>query len=381
MILSKVKLSIVGSNRTRFISKLEKENIFVYNLQTDNATTFWVKQKDVKKVLEYADLFGLQTTILDYSGLAKSLENIYKNLPYILAVIICLILLFVSTGYVYNVKVDAPTDVYAHKVEKLLKENNLTGVIPKSKIQPKQVENLILSNIDEVSFATCYVDGYSLKVKIVANDNPKVNEEKQNLTSNFDAIVTRVMVRSGTSEVAVGERVKVGDILINGYHIADNTPTDGEENGDVIEVKADGEVYGKVYTHKRFVIPNQSFTYVKTGRSKMSRELAFNKFAVLKAGKPPYANYETSTTNFKLFGMLPLNITTIKYFELKKVAINQATYIENLKNKFDAEFIASLNMDAKILAKNYEIKEVSGTKYLDIFYETEQRIDNGGYNY
>ena len=57
------------------------------------------------------------------------------------------------------------------------------------------------------------------------------------------------------------------------------------------------------------------------------------------------------------------------------------TYIENLKNKCDSEFIASLNLDAKLLVKNYEIKEVEGIKYLDIFYETEQRIDNGGYNY
>ena len=47
----------------------------------------------------------------------------------------------------------------------------------------------------------------------------------------------------------------------------------------------------------------------------------------------------------------------------------------------DSEFIASLNLDAKLLVKNYEIKEVEGIKYLDIFYETEQRIDNGGYNY
>ena len=40
-----------------------------------------------------------------------------------------------------------------------------------------------------------------------------------------------------------------------------------------------------------------------------------------------------------------------------------------------------MNMEAKLLAKNYEIKEIDGMKYLDIFYETEQRLDDGGYNY
>ena len=172
-----------------------------------------------------------------------------------------------------------------------------------------------------------------------------------------------------------------GDVLIGGYHIADNTPSDGEENGDIIEVVADGEVYGKVYTHKRFVIPEQAYTFVKTGKSKIKRQIGFNKLAVIKSGKVPYEFYEVATTNIKLFGLLPLNITTYEYFELQKVQIEQNTYIENLKNKCDSEFIASLNLDAKLLVKNYEIKEVEGIKYLDIFYETEQRIDNGGYNY
>ncbi len=381
MILSKIKVAIIGSNRTRLINKLKNENIPIYYLKTDESTTFWVKQNDFKKLKEFADLYGVQLEVVKTSGVAGSLEKIIKNLPYIAAVIICFVMLIISTQYVYNVKVEAQNDVYANKVELLLRENNIFGTIPKGKINLNEVENLILSNLSEVSFATCYIEGFSLKIKIVANDNPKQTEEKKNLHSDFDAVVTRIMVRSGTGEVAVGQRVKAGDVLIGGYHIADNTPSDGEENGDIIEVVADGEVYGKVYTHKRFVIPEQAYTFVKTGKSKIKRQIGFNKLAVIKSGKVPYEFYEVATTNIKLFGLLPLNITTYEYFELQKVQIEQNTYIENLKNKCDSEFIASLNLDAKLLVKNYEIKEVEGIKYLDIFYETEQRIDNGGYNY
>ncbi len=381
MILSKIKVAIIGSNRTRIINKLKNENIPIYYLKTDESTTFWVKQNDLKKLKEFADLYGVQLEVVKTSGVAGSLEKIIKNLPYIAAVIICFVMLIISTQYVYNVKVEAKNDVYANKVELLLRENNIFGTIPKGKINLNEVENLILSNLSEVSFATCYIEGFSLKIKIVANDNPKQTEEKKNLHSDFDAVVTRIMVRSGTGEVAVRQRVKAGDVLIGGYHIADNTPSDGEENGDIIEVVADGEVYGKVYTHKRFVIPEQAYTFVKTGKSKIKRQIGFNKLAVIKSGKVPYEFYEVATTNIKLFGLLPLNITTYEYFELQKVQIEQNTYIENLKNKCDSEFIASLNLDAKLLVKNYEIKEVEGIKYLDIFYETEQRIDNGGYNY
>lgn len=381
MIASKVKVLIKGQNRTRLINKLKNENILIYYLISDNNTTFWIKQKDLKQVKEYADLFSVELELVDTSGLENLLKKSYKHLSYIIAVVICLSFLIVSTQFVYNVKVECENDVHSNKVMLLLKENNFNKVVPKNKIDLKAVENLILSNIEEVSFATCYFEGFSLMVKVVSNETPKQSEDKKNLYSTTDAIVTRVMVRSGTSEVQVGERVRVGDILIGGYHIADNTPSDGEENGDILEVVADGEVYGRVYTHKRFVIPEQNYTYVKTGKSKIKRQIGFNNLAILKAGGSPYEFFELCKTNVKLFGILPLTITTYEFFELQRVEISQNTYIENLKNKFENEFIANMNMEAKLLAKNYEIKEIDGMKYLDIFYETEQRLDDGGYNY
>ncbi|MDE6967188.1 MAG: sporulation protein YqfD [Clostridia bacterium] len=381
MILSKVNISISGSNRTRLLNKLKNENILIYDLRVDEKTTFSVSQKNLNKVCEFADIYGVQVEALSVSGLENMLKSALKHLPYVLGATICFVMLIVSTGFVYNLRVESESNVYANKVENLLKENKLIGVIPKNKIDLKSVENLILNNIEEVSFATCYIDGFSLKIKIVANDPPKVSEKRTDLLSKNDAIITRVIVRSGTSEFAVGERVKAGDILIGGYHIADNTPSDGEENGERVEVYADGEVYGKVYTHKRFVIPKQNFTFVKTGKSKVKRQLGFNNLAVIKAGKAPYEFYELLKSEVNLFGILPIKVTTYEYFELKKVQIEQNAYIEQLKNKFDNEFKSSLDMDTKLLTKNYEIKEIEGIKYLDIFYETEQRIDNGGQNY
>ncbi len=38
MILSKIKVSIIGSNRTRLINKLKNENIPIYYLKTDEST-------------------------------------------------------------------------------------------------------------------------------------------------------------------------------------------------------------------------------------------------------------------------------------------------------------------------------------------------------
>lgn len=381
MILSKIKVAVSGSNRTRLLNKLKDDEVHIFNLQTDVLTTFWVWEKDKKKVIELADIMGVSVEFVSNSGMGRLLQTLLSNAPYIIAVTICAVMIAVSMMFVFDTKVIAQDDVYGKKVQLLLQENNIDGTILKSKVDLRQIENLIVSTIDEVSFATCYLQGYSLVVQIVTTDKPKEIAPISDLKSDFDAVVTRVIVRSGTSEVVPGQRVNAGDILIGGYHIADNTPSDGEESGERIEVAASGEVYGRVYTHQRFVIPMQTYSFVKTGASKVIRDLGFNSWKIFPDKKVPYEFYEKQTNTINLFGILPIRVTTCEYYELKKVAVSENTYIENLKKRFETEFIASLNLDAKLLAKNYVIKEIDGTKYLDIFYETERRIDSGGNDY
>ena len=179
MILSRYKVVATGSNRTRLINKLNNKNITIYNLVTFEKTTFWVNAKDYKTVKHFAEIYSVQVEIEADSGLSKALRDSLKNLPYMIAAVVCFIILLVSTNFVYNIKVEAQNDIYANKVQTLLNENKLKVVIQKNKINLKEIENLILNNVDEVSFATCYIEGFSLMVKIVANDNPKQSETKK----------------------------------------------------------------------------------------------------------------------------------------------------------------------------------------------------------
>ena len=129
MILSKVKVIATGSNRTRLINKLNNEKIVIYNLVTNEKTTFWIKQNDIKQLKEFADIYGISLEIVSSTGLTKILFNVYKNLPYMIAVMLFSVVLIVCSQFVYNVKVEATNDIYANKVETLLKENNFSGRI------------------------------------------------------------------------------------------------------------------------------------------------------------------------------------------------------------------------------------------------------------
>lgn len=381
MILSQYLVIIKGSNCLRVINALKDRNIPIFEVKFDKNVQFLIAHKNYIKLKNLAETYGVEVEIVSKSGLAKLAQKAIENLPYIIACCLCAIMLFSSLQFVYHTQINCSNQVYSNKVATLLKQNKINGVLPKRKIDLAKVENLILKNIEQVSFATCYIEGLTLKIDLVANDNPIIAEKKENLISNYDAIVTRVMVREGTSLVREGQRVSVGDVLIGGFHIADNTPTDGTETGEIFNCAADGEVYGKVYIHKRFLAPKQAITYVKTGKSTTISDLGFGELMLIKHKKTPYKNYEISVTSSKIYNILPISVKSYTYYELKKVVIDQKTYVEQIKNKFNKELIASLKSDARILSQKSEIKIVDGVSYLDINYEIEQRIDNGGHNY
>lgn len=381
MILSTYSVCISGSNCLRVINALENKNIPIFDVVFGKNLIFKIKQKHFKELESLTEIYGVNLLVQGQSGLDNLLKKIVVNLPYILACIICSVMLFISTQFVYHTQITCENSIYSNKVATLLKQNKIVGAVPKKSLNMKELEHLILTNINQVSFATCYIDGLTLKIHLIATDNPHIVEKQKNLTSNYDAIITRIVVRNGTSKVQCGERVKSGDILIGGFHIADNTPTDGTETGDIYECEADGEVYGKVYIQKRFFLPKQAVSYVRTGAFKTISDLGFGKAMLLSHKKTPYKHYEKMVNISKMYNILPFTIKNYTYYELKKVTIDQKTYVEQLKQEFNKQLINTLNSEAKILSKDYQIKIVDGVSYLDINYEIEQRIDNGGHNY
>lgn len=381
MILNGFKVQLKGKNSIRVINATKKQNIILQNLSFKDCYEFDVKSKFMPTLTQLCNDYCVELVVVKKIGVGDYILKLKNNLPFVFASIICLVFLIVATQYVFNVKIECENVVYKQKVESLISKQYHQKPVLKSNIDLKKIENLILENVDEVTFATCYIDGMSLKIKILANEPANIEEKKDNLTANCDAIITRVFVRNGTSEVKVGDRVKKGDILIGGYHIADNTPTDGEENGERIDCIADGEVYGKTYIHKRFLIPNNPITFVRTGNTKKQVSLGFNDKFFGKKSKKPFAYCEYFVSSTKIFNILPLCIKTTEYYELKKVSISQNAYIEQLKSKFEKEVLEQTNFNGKILAKDFDLKTIDNNKYLDIFYEIEKRIDNGGQNY
>lgn len=382
MILSSVRCRVNCRNGGRFITRLTAREIAVRDLEiTDTYISLIVKCKQLALVKSVALEYGYDLVVERYYGLKGLFTKGLVFLPYTMTVILTSILTIIASCYVYNLDVSTVDGNRCYEVEHFLVEQGFGGILPKTKIDTKSVEQLVLTNMTNVNFATCYIDGMSLKVTVSVNEEGKLTEKSSSLTAITDGVVSRVIVRGGTPLVNEGDRVKIGQELIAGYHIADNTPTDGEENGEKIECIADGEVYGIVYYQKRLVIPSQAVYMQATGRKKMIRQVYLGDWRIGKEHKKPFEHYQCTRTVSKMINILPFTFETFTYYEYSEQILDRESYIEKVLTDTRKSVMDSMPIDGKIMKETHKIKNVDNSEILYIYIEVEQRLDNGGNNY
>lgn len=382
MILSKTTFKIKCKNGSRLISRFVSNKIKLTNvIITDIDITFTINNKYISKVTNIANDFGYKLEIISSSGMQGLLKKCFVVLPFTITIIIMSTLTFVMSLFVFNVKVFAVDNSECNQIYNYLYSNGYDKVLFKGDIDLKKLENDLLNNIPSINFVTCYIDGISLKVNISKGNIPNEKPKGESLVANYEGMVTRVMVRSGTPLVKEGEIVKVGQELIGGYHLIDNNPTDDSDGEEKVECSADGEVYGIVYHHKRVYLPDKFVYMQKTGKSKVIREMFIGNLRIGGSHKIPYEHYQYVKNEEYFMNILTIKFVTYTYYEYSAISMDKNAYIDKIVLEANQDIIENMPIGSKIIKTQYLEKNIEGKNVLDIFIEVEQRLDNGGYNY
>ena len=235
-----------------------------------------------------------------------------------------------------------------------------------------RLKELILS-ADGVADCDVCKKGNIIKVTISASLEPEVNEKTHRNTdvvSMYDAEVTKIVCRSGTSAASVGDQIKSGDTLVKASY------TIGEES---YPINVDCEVYGKVTMVENYVIPEKSISYsfgkyVLCGRSLhlFGKELFNSSFTGDQIEK-----YEKV---IDIFGILNVGIHKTYCRDLiEQESVLTEDYIEKnviprLTEKMHTEYDDRFeDVDVEIFEKT-----VDNNIIIDVYYTGITRIDSGG---
>ena len=314
--------------------------------------------------------------IQNKKGLPFLLHRYKKRKIFIFLLLIVVLLIVLSSNFVWNVDIIEENGEKLENISQDIENAGLRVGTLKSKVNTKEIINKIRLERKDIAWMGIEMKGTNVIVKIVkADEKPDIIDEDEycNIVSNKSGVITKINAQKGTANVKVGDTVKEGDVLINGW-------MEGKFTG-VRYVHAEGEIEAKVWYTESEKIPYNLTQEQLTGNEENKYSIKINNFQINFTKKySKFEFYDTIETEnkIKLFSnfYLPISIVKTTYKEKQKVkkqyTVEEAKNIgiEELKKKLDGKIE---NKD-KIINKNINTYEKEDGVEVYVTYEVLENI-------
>lgn len=346
------------------------------NLLRKNGIQMWDVEKresDVKLKISYEDYEKYKHIIektkietVSKKGLAFTLKKLRVRKGFVAGLFILLICLYVLSSLVWNVEVVGVNDITEKNVIKLLEQNNITTPLSHSSIKPEKIEAMLYNNFDEFKFVEAYVEGSNLIIFIREKKPEKAeieDSEPSSIISDKNAIITKIIAKSGQPMVKEGDVVYEGQTLVMGMVMNKNSE-------EFMMVPSDGIIYGKTYYNFELKEEKSKNIETSTDNSKNVYYLQINDDSIKIIGdKKPFENYNYRESTVKIPIISDLFHITLKkctYYEqvMKTVEIDENTANNKMKVNMYDDLLEVCGKDAKILTSSLNFSEDDSFYYL-----------------
>lgn len=324
----------------RVLNVMMRNNIEYWGLKrgADGEYIFSLLEKDYKKLLSLLDKYQLRVYSVKGRGLPFVCKAHKNRVGLIVGSIIFMIIIFLSSLFIWDVEIVSDTDIPHNEILANLKE---LGCYEGAFVPSIDFENLCIdyaAQYKNCSWISVNLRGTVAYVEIRDRQlYQRAESTPANLVASRSGIIEGYSVYSGRAHVTSGDVVKKGDLLVSG--IVES------KHGVLRLCRADGEVNAIVDTVLRVEVPYSSQKQVYTGRSYEKSVLRFFNFELPLFSSEPDEDclYTTSRESgaVVLFDKieLPLSIEKEVFCEY---TVEEFTYTHS-----EAEKVADTMMDDK----------------------------------
>lgn len=358
-----LKVKINGLNSDKIINRLIDSGVILRDLkQKRKGVEFIISESDERELKTICKRFHKKYEIISRSNFINFIKHLKFYFGTFLAFCLIFVFVFSFNSYIYkiNVQISSDLDFKVEDINELLVKNNITIGTRKKNINEKELQNLILSSLENVAGCTVKKNGNVLDVIIY----PAVMKEENNINdmvSNFDAVITDVKVFSGEANVKAGDIVRKGDILIKNK--------DG----------ACGEVFGKVYFTDYIIYNEIQIVKEFSGNFIESKRISiFNKILGKQVKNVGFSKYLEENCVFSVSKNMffPISIVKTKYreFEYMEKVVKFESVEEELKQNLYNEVLKKVQNKDKITNVTYSVVTENNLTRLDCFIECELNL-------
>ena len=222
LLLGYVRIEVEGYYIERFINICTNNKILIWNLKREKGVKLYLNIgiNDFKKLSNIARKTNCKIKILRKKGIPFLLHRYKKRKIFAIFLILIMLIIFVSSKYVWNVDISVKDDLKLENIEEDIKLLGISKGVKKDEIDTDKVINELRLKRDDVAWVGIDIEGTTVKINIVKADKaPNIvnNSDYCNIVASKSGVIQKIIAQNGTAVVNVGDTVQKGDILIAGY--------------------------------------------------------------------------------------------------------------------------------------------------------------------
>lgn len=343
-----VKVVVEGYYIERFINICRNHKIAIWNLKRDQniKLSLNVGKSDFKEIAQIAKKTQCRIKIVRKKGAPFVAHRYKKRKIFAILLLVVIALIGVSSNFIWNIDIREENGKQLEGIRQDIEEAGLKSGKIKSKINTKEMINKIRLKRQDVAWMGIELKGTNAIVKLVkADEKPTIiNEEEYcSIVSEKEGVITKISAQNGTAAVKVGDTVKAGSTLINGW-------MEGKYTG-IRYVHAKGEIEAKVWHTKTTQIPYNTTEREETGKVENKYQLKFNNFVI---------NLSKRLSKFEIYDTID---------EEKKVKISSDFYLP-------ISIIKTTHKEIKETPKTYSLEEAKNLGIKQLEEQLDQEIED-----
>lgn len=327
-----LRIRVTGGNYDRFLNLCAHHGIALWNLEYhEGAYEMDISLEGFRLLRPLARKSSSRVRIIRRYGLPFFLYR-YQNRKMLFAgMVFGLFLMIAMSRFLWSIDIEGNYKITDGQILRYLEEVQIVNGTRISSVDCKELAAQLRKEFDDFTWVSVKQEGTCLLIQVQENtDTQGIAEHTQepelssDLIADKNGTIVSMITRTGVPQVAAGDTVKKGDILVKG--VLDIVDDSGEVTGHQfcasdadIQIKTSYQYYEK--------IPVKQTRKQYTGRKKKTYYLKAGKWGVsFPVYKTPFSTYDSVAEKhpFCLFQnfYLPFSMETREYREYEIVTVN-----------------------------------------------------------
>ena len=368
-----VKIKVSGRNVYRFIDRLIKDKVYIYDLKIINIKNVIIKisYNDYLILKDKKSIYDID--LLDVYGKLKIKKYFKEHYVFIIFLIIGYVVLMFLSNFIFDIEVVHANFEIRELVYRELRKNGIEKYIFRKSYQ--ELENIEKNILDNNKMKIEWIEinrsgtKYIVRVEERKIDKGKEKFEYQDIVSSKSGIITKVLAESGEIIKNTNDYIKGGEVVISG----NITLPDGSS----VLSRASGKVYAEVWYLVDVSYPYIYREEILTGRAK---EVFLIKFLNKRISLFDFSKFNTFKKSDRiLFGDIFKFLSFIKEKQYEMIVIDEFYTKEEVVVKAVERAVTRVNdtlredeqiIKYRILSTYYDESKVN----LKIFFSVNEEV-------